>query len=282
MSTLVPLPISIGNTSFNYDSPVVMGIANLTPDSFSDGGNLHSADAAFSAIEDMISEGADIIDIGAQSTRPGATAISEKEEQRRLEAVITGYKARFDAPLSLDTQSASVAKWGMAHGVDMINDVSGLTHDAKMASEVAKAGCAVCIMHLHGTPDTMQQNPLYEKGVSIIVNDLSERIANAVDEGVKKIIIDPGIGFGKTPGYNFTILNNMRAFLELGHPVLLGASRKSFIHAVDGSDVSGRLGGSLAAIVCARQQGVQLFRVHDVAASVQALKVTDAILREAL
>ncbi|MDA1354368.1 MAG: dihydropteroate synthase [bacterium] len=280
MSTLLPLPIRIGNTQFTFETPVVMGIANLTPDSFSDGGDLCDTDTAFKAIDRMISDGAGIIDIGAQSTRPGAEPLSEDDELSRLDAVITGYKSRFDTPLSLDTQSSKVAAWGLSHGVDMINDVSGLSHDPDMAKTVANAGCAVCIMHMQGTPQTMQIKPHYDDIIQTIVSDLKHQASVALKAGVRKIIIDPGIGFGKTLEHNLKLLHNMDAFLELGYPVLLGASRKSFIHSIDQSPTDQRLGGSIAAIVCARQQGIQFFRVHDVAASVQALRVTDSILAE--
>ena len=254
-----------------------MAIVNLTPDSFSDGGQFNQYDAAMTYIEAQIKAGADRIDIGAQSTRPGSKFVSTQEEIDRLTKVLKAYKSYFDQPLSLDTVNAKVAQFGIECGVDMINDVSGLTYDQNMLDVCAQGRVGVCLMHMKGTPQTMQENPRYIDTVQEVKIFLEKQVERCNAKGVGPIMIDPGIGFGKTLEHNLILIKQLRELKSLGCPILVGTSRKSFINDISPSLTDQRLGGTIASCVIAWQHGADVLRVHDVFAVKQALEVSVAI-----
>jgi dihydropteroate synthase len=257
------------------DEPVLMGIVNVTPDSFSDGGLFFDPKKAIAHGLRLAGEGAKILDIGGESTRPGAAPISPEEEQARVIPVLKGLRA-CGAILSIDTRNASTMRAALKAGASMINDVSALTHDPDSLSVVADSDCVVCLMHMQGDPKTMQDAPVYQDVLREIYDYLTGRIEACRLKGVSgnRIMIDPGIGFGKTLENNITILNNMDYFYSMDAPVLLGASRKRFIESLcPGTGPQDRLPGSLSACITAYAQGIRHFRVHDVAETAQALTV---------
>jgi len=249
-----------------------MGILNLTPDSFSDGGRWRGAGAAEHALA-MLAAGADIIDVGGESTRPGAEPVGEAEEIARVVPVVAAIRAASEAAISIDTMKPAVADAAVAAGADIWNDVAALT--APGALDMAgKLGVPVILMHMRGAPRTMQTDPRYGDVVAEVSAYLRTRVEAAEAAGVREIWIDPGLGFGKHFAHNLALLTaSARLQAETGRPVLIGASRKSFIGKLDGSEASDRLGGSLAAALLAAQTGAGMLRVHDVAETVQALKV---------
>jgi dihydropteroate synthase len=255
----------------------IVGVANITPDSFSDGGKYDSPDKALAHIEEMITAGATIIDIGAASSRPGAEWVSPDEELSRLDPVLSRYRDYFDTPLSLDTMHASVARWGLEKGVSIINDISGLNHDPDMASVIAKHNATAILMHMNGTPQTMQLNPQYVDVVHDVKESLNQSVVLAKSAGIETIILDPGLGFGKNLAHNLSLQRHIGDILQLGYPVLVGPSRKSWIGQLTGADVSQRLPGTISACVWAFTQGVRYFRIHDVYEVNQALKVIQVI-----
>ncbi|MCX5677614.1 MAG: dihydropteroate synthase [Candidatus Omnitrophica bacterium] len=260
----------------------VMGVLNVTPDSFSDGGSFFDKTKAVKRALAIAREGADIIDIGGESTRPGARGISAREELARVIPVILAVSKKTRIPISIDTMKAEVAEEAIRAGATIVNDVSGLKYDKDMASVVAKYGASVIIMHMKGTPRNMQLRPRYKDTVKDIVKDLKISIKMAKEVGVAgdKIIIDPGIGFGKTFEHNLEILNRLEEFTELKRPICVGTSRKSFIGKALGiKDPGGRLIGTIAASVIAIMKGASLIRVHDVKEAAQAALMTDSILR---
>lgn len=262
-------------------APLLMGIVNVTPDSFSDGGDFVDSERAISHALKLVEEGADILDIGGESTRPGAVPVTPDEEQARILPVIEGIKATgCNVPLSIDTRHADTMRAVVGCGVDIINDTSALTHDSESLSVVTKAQIPVMLMHMKGTPETMQNRPHYDDVVDEVYAFLSERIDSCTQAGIdpNRVIIDVGIGFGKTLEDNLKLLNNLDKFQDLGCPILLGASRKSFIEKIcPQASPQDRLAGSLAALLRGYEQGVQIFRVHDVKESRQALDVWQAI-----
>jgi dihydropteroate synthase len=270
-----------GGRSLKLTRPLVMGILNVTPDSFSDGGNYVDTDIAVSRALDMVEHGADVIDIGGESSRPGAEPVELTEELDRVMPVIARLRQRTDIPLSIDTYKASVAEAAIGEGVDIVNDISAFRYDPKMAEMVALSSAPVILMHMLGTPQDMQMNPNYEDCVAEIKEFFTERIAYAVEAGVDKsrIILDPGIGFGKRLSDNLEILMNLPEFGSLAMPLLVGASRKSFIGMLSPSiePADKRIGGSVAAAVMAALYGADIVRVHDVRETVEALKVMQAI-----
>jgi len=262
--------------------PLVMGILNVTPDSFSDGGAYVDPDAAAAHAARMHDDGAAIIDIGAESTRPGAQPVSADEQIRRVLPVIE--RVRSDIPtalLSLDTRSSDVARTGLDAGVAIINDISALRDDPRMAQLIAERGAGVVLMHMQGTPATMQVEPHYANVVAEVAGFLRERAEFAAAQGIApgRIILDPGIGFGKRLTHNLALLGRMEVLVALGYPILLGASRKSFIAQMDPSRpaVQDRLGGSLACVARAFAAGAALVRVHDVFATRQLLALMRAM-----
>ena len=255
-----------------------MGVLNVTPDSFFDGGKHNSLNAALAQARKMVAEGTNIIDIGAESSRPGAEPVSEQEELDRVLPIIAALVQEIDIPISIDTYKPAVAKACLEAGATIVNDISGL-RDTEMISVVAEHQAQVVIMHMQGEPRHMQKDPQYDDVIGEIKAFFEERIAAATAAGIKKenIILDPGIGFGKKNKHNLTILKNLNEFCDLGYELLIGTSRKSFIGRITGAEVEDRLPGSLASIVSTRQQGASIFRVHDVAATKQALMIADAI-----
>jgi dihydropteroate synthase len=262
---------------------LVMGIVNVTPDSFSDGGMFEDAEAAITHGLRLLEEGADALDVGGESTRPGSDPVPEDEERRRVLPVLEGLRREApEALLSVDTRKATVASEGLASGADVVNDI-GAGMDPEMFDVVASAGAGMVLMHMQGEPKTMQADPHYDDVVTDVRGYLAERLeaAGAARIGRDRLCIDPGIGFGKNLEHNLALLRSIGSFRELGVPVLAGVSRKRFIGELSGSDdPAGRLEGSVAAAVWCATQGVELVRVHDVGPTVRALRVVDAIARE--
>ncbi len=261
---------------------LIMGILNVTPDSFSDGGQFLDTEAAVAHACELIEEGADIIDIGGESTRPGADEVPEDVEIARTLPVIRGILERYpEALLSIDTSKSAVALVACEAGVQIINDVTGLTGDPEMIEAVQQTGAGVVIMHMRGKPRTMQQNPEYDDVVGEVRDFLQQQLERAEAAGIRReqVVLDPGIGFGKTLEHNLELLRRLPALETLGCPLLLGVSRKSFIGKVLGTDdLESRFWPTVALTSHARERGVRIFRVHDVQANREALRMTEAIL----
>jgi len=264
--------------------PRVMGIVNVTPDSFSDGGRLATVEAAVVHGLRLVEQGADILDVGGESTRPGAEPVEQTEELARVLPVIAGLRARWDGPISIDTIKPAVARAAIEAGSTMWNDVSALGSDPDSPAVAGELGCDVVLMHMQGEPRTMQADPRYGDVVTEVRDALLHRAEIAMAAGVQRerIWLDPGIGFGKTLAHNLAVVAGLGALVETGFPVLFGASRKRMIQAVDASatDPMDRLGGSLALALEATRRGAAIIRVHDVRETVQALKVLDALSEE--
>ncbi len=255
----------------------IVGILNFTPDSFSDGGQFFEPEKALAKAHQMVEEGADVIDIGGESSRPGSEPVSEEEELRRVIPAIERLTKEIQVPISVDTYKPVVAKKALAAGAKIINDITGLTNP-EMRRVAADAHAPVILMHMQGTPQTMQENPSYTDVVLDIKEFFKTQIALAQADGVCDLILDPGLGFGKTLKHNVIILKRLREFSDFGLPILVGPSRKSFIGTLTGGlPASERLEGTLAAVVAARLNGASYVRVHDVAACRKALQVVDAI-----
>lgn len=266
-----------GNYSFSLDRPLVMGIVNVTPDSFSDGGRHLLCEAAIAHAHQLIAEGADILDVGGESTRPGAASVSVQEELDRVMPVVEGLRGA-PLPLSIDTCKPEVMRAVLAAGVQMINDVNALQSSEAMAA-VAASNAAVCLMHKQGTPATMQAEPHYQDVLAEVSAFLEQRVAAVQAAGVarERIVVDPGFGFGKTLAHNLTLLRHLEKLSALGVPVLAGLSRKSMLGTITGRDVGHRVHASVAAALLAVQRGARIVRVHDVQATVDALKVWRAV-----
>jgi len=260
---------------------LIMGVLNVTPDSFSDGGRYFDpADAVARGLE-MVREGADILDIGGESTRPGAVPVEAEEELRRILPVISGLKQVCDVPLSIDTMKSRVAAPAMAAGAEIINDISGLMHDPDMARVAAETGAGLVLMHMRGTPRTMQQHPAYQDVTAEVRERLEAAYHQALAAGVlpEGLVFDPGIGFGKTLEHNLELLRALPVFQVQGRPVLLGVSRKSFLGRIQGNtDPAARDAPTTALTAWARQQGARILRVHAVKENAQALRMMEAIL----
>lgn len=261
--------------------PRVMGILNLTPDSFSDGGRIESLEAALRSAHELVAGGADVLDVGGESTRPRAEPVDEILEIARVVPVIRAIREELDIPISIDTMKPAVAEAAMVAGAWMWNDITALGFAPDSLEMAARLGCEVVLMHMQGEPATMQDDPRYEDVVEEVASFLCERAETAIVAGVERdrIWLDPGIGFGKRLEHNLALLANLDRFARLGFPLLVGASRKGFIRALDPSanDPADRLGGSLAVALSAAQSGAAMVRVHDVRETVQALTVSDAI-----
>lgn len=257
----------------------IMGILNVTPDSFSDGGQFVSEASACAQAEALIASGADILDIGGESTRPFAEPVSEEEELRRVIPAIRSIRRTHSIPISIDTTKAEVARQALKAGADIINDISALRNDSDMLGLVQKTSVPVIIMHMQGTPGEMQVNPQYRDVVAEIIDFFQERLAWLESEGVarKRIILDPGIGFGKTPAHNLSILKHLAEFKSLGCSLLLGHSRKRFIGDITGLSVADRDLPTAVVSALAATSGVDIIRVHNVAATRQALQLAAAI-----
>lgn len=266
--------MKIGNREFDIENKTyVMGILNITPDSFSDGGNFNHLDKALFHAEEMIKEGAAIIDIGGESTRPGYTLLSENEEIERVVPIIEALKQRFDIPLSLDTYKSEVAKAGILAGIDLINDIWGLKYDKHMAQLIAESKTACCLMHNRKEID-------YTDYFEDFKEDMKETVLLAKQAGIErdKIILDPGVGFSKTLENNLQIINHLEILIEMGYPVLLGTSRKSVIGQTLSLPVDQRLEGTLVTTVFGVLKGCAFVRVHDVEENIRAIEMTRALM----
>ncbi|MGQ9477063.1 MAG: dihydropteroate synthase [Candidatus Bipolaricaulia bacterium] len=260
---------------------LIMGIVNVTPDSFSDGGLYLDPERAIAHALELIEEGADIIDIGGESTRPGATPVPAEVELERVLPVIEGIRERAKVPISIDTYKAAVAEAALKAGATMVNDISALRFDPRMSEVLKGFDVPVVLMHMQGEPRTMQQNPRYDDVVGEIISFLRERMAAAVEAGLSKskLILDPGIGFGKRVEHNLEILKRLEELKALGRPILIGPSRKSFIGQLSGAPPGERLPGTIAAVALGIAHGADIVRVHDVRAVKQAVILADAIIR---
>jgi dihydropteroate synthase len=258
-----------------------MGVVNVTPDSFSDGGRFLDAPAALAHARRLIAEGADMIDIGGESTRPGAEPVPETEEIARVVPLIRAIRGESQVRISIDTMKPAVAMAAVAAGADMWNDITALSWSPDNPAVAAELGCEVCLMHMQGDPRTMQSDPRYDDVVEEVMAFMLGRIQAAAEAGVSgaRIWLDPGIGFGKRPEHNLELLHHLDRFVETGFPVVLGVSRKRFIRSIDGTAIQAddRLGGSLAAALWGVSKGAAVLRAHDVRETVQALKVWAAI-----
>ncbi|NJN74693.1 MAG: dihydropteroate synthase [Limnothrix sp. RL_2_0] len=277
-------PLTLRQQTFHWgDRTYVMGILNVTPDSFSDGGQFNSVETAVNQAEKMVLAGVDILDIGGQSTRPGAAQISVAEELNRTIPVIQALRQRFfETVISIDTTRAEVAKRAIAAGADIINDISGATFDEQMLFVVAATKAPIILMHMRGTPETMQNLTDYADLIADLKSFFQNRIDEALKLGIKKsqIILDPGIGFAKTAMQNYDLIRHLQDFRELGYPLLVGASRKSFIgYILDEKDPQKRVWGTAAACAGAIAYGADILRVHDVPEMIDVCKVSDAIWR---
>lgn len=255
--------------------PLVMGICNVTPDSFSDGGKHHDLDKAVAAAMQMETDGAAIIDIGGESTRPYSDPVATDEELSRVIPVIEALRGRLTIPISIDTSKAAVAEAAIRAGAEIINDVTGLEGDPNMANVAAKSGVGVCVMHMKGTPQTMQDDPVYENVVEEIRGYLIARKQFCLSAGIEhdRICLDPGIGFGKTHQHNLDLLRGVHRFTDLESPILIGHSRKGFIGNVIGDKTADRTAGTLAVSLAVAAAGAHVIRVHDVKPTMDALKL---------
>ena len=260
----------------------VMGILNITPDSFSDGGKYFDGKLNLEkVIKDALQmerDGADFIDVGGESTRPGSENISIDEELERVVPVIEGLRSKINIPVSIDTYKSKVAEEALRSGASIVNDISGFRYDRMTAEVTAKYNASCILMHIKGTPKDMQKNPVYGNVVEEVYDYLKESISIAIKHGIKQIMTDVGIGFGKTVEHNLELIRNLREFTKLGYPLLLGVSRKSFIDKIYPSSVKDRLEGTIASNVVGIMNGANIIRVHDVPENVKAARITDRIL----
>jgi dihydropteroate synthase len=265
--------------SFELDCPSVMGVINVTPDSFSDGGKFLAPHEALRQAGEMVVAGAEILDIGGESTRPGAESVGEQEELDRVIPIIEAIGAEFDVAVSIDTSKPRVMRESVAAGAGMINDVRALQADGALAAAV-ELQQPVCLMHMQGQPRSMQAEPHYDDVVDEVIQFLGNRVTQCVDKGIGKdlLVVDPGFGFGKTPAHNVELLANLRQLQRIGCPVLIGVSRKSTLGVITGRDVDDLLPASIAAAVVAVMQGAQIIRAHDVAETVDALRVARSLI----
>ena len=268
--------------SFPQNKTLVMGIINLSHDSFYEKSRYKTVEQAIRAAESMLEEGADILDIGAESSRPGSVPISPQEESKRLLPVLSQLVKVANVPISVDTYKPVVAQQVLQEGASIINDITGLQKYEEMAQTISRFKAGVILMHMQGSPESMQENPQYQDVLKEVLEYLRQSISIAVSAGIvrENIAVDPGIGFGKTDSHNLTLLNNINCFNELGQPVLLGVSRKSIIGNILDTPAEERLEGSLAAAVSGVMRGVSIVRTHDVLATRRAIKVAEAIMKE--
>ena len=265
----------------SMDRPRIMGILNVTPDSFSDGGPFSAPDAALARAMEMVRDGADILDIGGESTRPGAKPVKIQDEIDRTAPVISAIRGGSDVPISIDTRKGAVATAALTAGATLVNDVSALTYDPNLAHVTAQAGAPVCLMHAQGSPEVMQNDPRYDNVLLDVYDYLADRIEAAIAAGFPKsqIIVDPGIGFGKTLDHNLQLLRGLSLLHGLGCPILLGASRKKFIGTLGNApDAANRVAGSVAVALQGAAAGVQFLRVHDIFETKQALNLQEAMI----
>jgi len=272
--------LQCGARTVDLSAPLVMGILNVTPDSFSDGGRFNSVNTAFAQARQMVAEGAAFIDIGGESTRPGAQAVSSQEELDRVLPVVEKIHGNLDVAISLDTSNPELMREGAKLGAGLINDVRALDRPGALEA-AAETGLAVCVMHRQGEPQTMQQAPHYDDVVAEVSGYLAAKVEACVAAGIQRenIVLDPGFGFGKNLQHNVTLMANLTALLELDLPLLVGVSRKTMIGETLNKPVDERLYGGLALAVLSAAQGARILRVHDVAPTVDALRMTHAVLQ---
>ncbi len=272
-------PWRLPRSSLPEGRTLVMGVLNVTPDSFSDGGRYAGAEAAIERGLRLAAEGADLIDVGGESTRPGSEPVPVEEELRRVLPVVRALARRAGVPVSIDTSKAEVARAAIEVGAEVVNDVSGLQRDPEMGRLAARTGAALCLMHIRGTPRDMQRHAVYADLLGEVHDELLLTLARAGEAGVlaERIALDPGLGFAKTGEHNLLLLRRLRELTQLGRPLLIGASRKSFLGKLSGRPPSERLAGSIGAAVVAALHGASILRVHDVAATREALAVADAV-----
>jgi dihydropteroate synthase len=273
------MKFSCGKYQLELTRPHVMGIVNVTPDSFSDGGKFQSTSQAIAHAMQLVEEGADILDLGGESTRPGAIPVSLEEELRRVIPVIEKLSGIAGVPISIDTYKPEVMRVAIAAGADIINDVRALQEPGALEI-LGQSNAGVCLMHMQGTPQTMQIAPQYDDAVSEIKTFLGERLlaANAAGIASERIVLDPGFGFGKRTAHNIALLKNLQNLNDMGRPLLVGLSRKSVLGQIAGDDAGARLHASIAASVISAMKGAKILRVHDVKATADALRITAAIL----
>ncbi len=273
-----PFRLPCGSRTLDLSRPQVMGILNVTPDSFSDGGRYNRIDAALRHAEQMLEAGAAIIDVGGESTRPGAPPVSAEEELQRVAPVVEQLVCRLDALVSVDTSSPALMREAALLGAGMINDVRSLSRDGALQA-AAQGNLAVCLMHMQGEPQTMQDSPQYDDVTTAVRTFLADRVAACEAAGIarERLLIDPGFGFAKTLAHNLSLFRQMQALHDLHLPLLVGVSRKSMIGKVLGREVDQRLAGSLALAALAVQQGAHILRVHDVAETVDVLRMLEAV-----
>ena len=262
------------------ETPLIMGIINCTPDSFFAGSRKNVVDEALITARRMVADGAHILDIGGESSRPGSSYVSAEKEMERVIPVITAIRKEMSVPISIDTRKKAVAKAAIDAGADIINDISALKDDPELADYVASAGVPVILMHMKGNPENMQNDPFYENVLESVKADLMEAADKAILKGIRKenIVLDPGIGFGKRQEDNIDLLKGITSLKELGYPILIGLSRKRFIGNITGQEAEGRLAGTLAANAFAMIQGSQILRVHDVRETADMVKVMRELL----
>lgn len=270
--------LQIGARTLNLSAPVVMGVLNVTPDSFSDGGRFFRPDSALAHARAMLDEGATLIDVGGESTRPGAEPVSEQQELDRVVPVVEALARDTDALISVDTSTAAVMREATAAGAHLINDVRALQRPGALEAAAA-SGLPVCLMHMQGEPGTMQQAPRYDHVVKDVCQFLLDRVAAAEAAGIarERLLLDPGFGFGKTDDHNLDLLKGLPELVGLGLPVLVGLSRKSMIGRLLGREVDERLAGSVALALMAVERGARIVRAHDVAQTVDALRLWQAL-----
>jgi len=279
--TVRNLTYQFGETSVEFGKRTyLMGILNVTPDSFSDGGRFFDeTDAVLHGFQ-MVKDGADIIDVGGESTRPGAEPVSLEEEIRRVVPVVRKIRQKSNVPISVDTYKSQVAIEALNAGANIVNDITGLHFDQKMADAIAGCGASLAIMHIKGTPKDMQVNPRYSDVVKEVHNYLAEAVDGARKKGIKQIMVDPGIGFGKTVEHNLELISRLDEFRDIGVPILIGVSRKSFIGKILETAVEARLEGTAAAVTASIIHGADIVRVHDVREMRRVALVADAIRRQ--
>ncbi|MEM7206679.1 MAG: dihydropteroate synthase [Pseudomonadota bacterium] len=279
MSKRQPVTLRCGHRELALSEPVVMGILNITPDSFSDGGKFLARDAALAEAQKMVDAGAEILDVGGESTRPGARAVNAQEELDRVAPVIEAVTDAFDKVVSIDTSKPEVMRGAVAAGANLINDVRALRMPGALEA-AASLEVPVCVMHMQGEPGNMQDNPQYDNVVSDVSAFLAHRIEACVEAGISRdqILVDPGFGFGKNLSHNLQLLQNLDTLLALDAPLLVGMSRKSMIAQVLDVPLEQRLAGSLACAVMAAERGAAVIRVHDVLATVEAIRMYSAVV----
>lgn len=272
-----------GPRRLEFETPAIMGILNITPDSFSDGGRYFSWSAALNRAKEIIQEGADIIDVGGESSRPGSEPVSLEDELQRVVPMVKALRQFSQAAISVDTTKAEVARRSLEAGADVINDISALRFDREMVAVVRDFGALVVLMHMLGEPKTMQQAPYYDDCVEEIFRFFEERVEFCLGQGISRdrIILDPGIGFGKRLEDNIEILNHLERFRQIDFPLMIGTSRKSFIGLITGvkDAPEKRIGGSIASALLGMQNGADILRVHDVAITIEAIKVFEAMTK---